>query len=367
MPSDKNLLQVIKPDGSVHKDRDPSLPDKTLVQMYETMYRTRALNERGMNLQRQGRINFYIGSEGQEAIPTGVAASMKTEDWYFPHYRDLAVALYRGATIGDMVHQLYGSAKDIIQGKQMPNHFSFKNINFFSISSPLTTQVPQAVGAAYAQKLRGEKNVTAVGFGDGSTSEGDFHVGLNFAAVWKTPVVFICNNNQWAISVPSKLQSASETYAQKADAYGMPSIRVDGNDILAVYLANLEAVNRAREGGGPTLIEAVTFRMGPHSSSDDPKRYVPPAQYEEWKKKDPILRMRKYLENKGIWDDKREDELAERTKAEIQAAVEDVEKTPEPALRTMFEGVFEEMPWHLEEQYRDLKRIVGDDENREEE
>ncbi len=344
----------MKADGTVHKDADPALPDKEVVRMYETMFRTRALNERGMNLQRQGRINFYIGSEGQEAIPTGLASALKPDDWYFPHYRDLAVALYRGATLESMVQQLYGTEKDTSLGRQMPNHVSYRDLNFFSISSPLTTQVPQAVGAAYAMKLRGEKNVSAVGFGDGSTSEGDFHVGMNFAAVWKTPTVFMCNNNQYAISVPVKLQTASETFAQKAIAYGMPSIRVDGNDVFAVRKAVSDAAEFARKGNGPTFIEAVTFRMGPHSSSDDPKRYVPEELYAKWLKKDPIMRLQKYMTKKGIWDAKRETALAEATKAELQSAVEITEKTPEPGLRTMFEGVYEEMPAHLEAQYREL-------------
>ncbi|HLE97263.1 MAG TPA: pyruvate dehydrogenase (acetyl-transferring) E1 component subunit alpha [Candidatus Thermoplasmatota archaeon] len=353
-----DLLTVIRADGSVAK-AEPKVPDETLRRMYSTMVRTRMLDERGMNLQRQGRINFYIGSEGQEAIPAGTAAALAAEDWYFPHYRDLGVALYRGASIEGMVHQLYGSRKDPCLGHQMPNHFAYADLHFFSISSPLTTQVPQAVGAAYGMKLEKKRTVAATGFGDGSTSEGDFHVGLNFAAVWKCPVVFVCNNNQYAISVPVKLQMATETVAEKAAAYGIPGVRVDGNDVLAVYAAVHDAVERARRGEGPTLVEAVTFRMGPHSSSDDPKRYVPAELYEEWKAKDPIARFRAYLTRKGVWDDKRETQLAEDTKAEIQSAVEAAEKAGPPPIESLFSEVFHDTPPFLKRQLESLKESTG--------
>ena len=347
-----DIQTVLQGDGSSwDKAKEPDLKDDELKAMYATMVRVRMLNERGMNLQRQGRINFYIGSEGQEAVHVGAGAALRPDDWYFPHYRDPGVALLRGASVESMVHQLFGDAKDMTKGRQMPNHFSYKEQNFFSISSPLTTQVPQAVGVAYGMKLKKTKQVAMTSFGDGSTSEGDFHVGLNFAAVWKCPVVFVCNNNQYAISVPVRLQHGTATFAEKAAAYGMPGVRVDGNDALAVYQAVHEAVERARRGEGPTLVEAVTFRMGPHSSSDDPKRYVPPALYEDWKKKDPIERLKAYLVKRGAWDDKREAQLVEDTKAEIAAAVEAAEKAGNPALDTMFTEVFggEVLP-HLQRQ-----------------
>ena len=349
---------VLNPDGTpVSKGVEPDIKDADLKRVYETMVKVRALNERGMNLQRQGRINFFIGSEGQEAVHVGSGAALKKDDPFFPHYRDPGVALYRGATIADMVHQLYGTGKDLIKGRQMPNHYSFKAQDFFSISSPLTTQVPQAVGAAYAIKVKKQKKVVMTSFGDGSTSEGDFHVGMNFAGVWKAPVVFLCNNNQYAISVPVEKQTASETFAQKAEAYGFPGRRVDGNDVLALYAASKEAVEKARKGEGPTLIEAVTFRMGPHSSSDDPKRYVKAERLEEWKKRDPIHRLRLYMEKQGIWNQKMEDALHEGVKADIQAAIEEAEKTPAPELVTMFEDVYAEMPWHLRRQYEELREV----------
>lgn len=353
------IQTVLKGDGSDwDKSKEPNLKDDQLKLIYSTMVRVRMLNERGMNLQRQGRINFYIGSEGQEAVHVGAGAAMEADDWYYPHYRDPGVALLRGATIESMVHQLFGNAKDPIKGRQMPNHFSYKQFNFFSISSPLTTQVPQAVGSAYAQKIKKTKEVSVTSFGDGSTSEGDFHVGMNFAGVWKCPIVFLCNNNQYAISVPLHLQTASETIAQKAEAYGFEGVRVDGNDILAVYNATKAAIEKARAGKGPTLVEAVTFRMGPHSSSDDPKRYVNPKDLEEWGKKDPIARFRNYLTKKGVWSDNLEKELVERVKEEIQAAVKAAEDAPMPEVEDLFTDVYEEMPWHLKEQLQELKESV---------
>ena len=353
------IQTVLKGDGSQwDHDREPALKDDALRHIYATMVRVRMLNERGMNLQRQGRINFYIGSEGQEGVHIPAGAALEPQDWYFPHYRDPGVALLRGATIEAMVHQLFGNAKDMTKGRQMPNHFSFAEQRFFSISSPLTTQVPQAVGAAYGMKIRRTNEIAMTSFGDGSSSEGDFHVGMNFAGVWKAPCVFLLNNNQWAISVPSEKQTASATYAQKAEAYGFEGVRVDGNDVLAVYAASKMAADKARAGRGPTLIECFTFRMGPHSSSDDPKRYVNPNEYVVWGAKDPILRFRNYLTKKGVWDQRREDELVARTKDEIQAAIKAAEETSPPDVEALFTDVFEELPWHLKEQLGELKESV---------
>ncbi|MDX1611235.1 MAG: thiamine pyrophosphate-dependent dehydrogenase E1 component subunit alpha, partial [Candidatus Thermoplasmatota archaeon] len=237
-------LQVLGMDGKAN-GQVPSIPKEKLLRMYKAMRATRLLNERGMTLQRQGRINFYIGSEGQEAAHVGFGAAFQDDDWYFPHYRDAGVAIDRGASLTQMVHQCFGTEKDIIQGRQMPNHFSFKDLGFYSISSPLSTHIPHAVGAAYAARVKGEDVVTGASFGDGSSSEGDFHVALNFAGVWKTPTVFLCQNNQWAISVPSEKQTASESYAIKAKAYGFEGVRVDGNDVLAVYQAAQDAIEKA--------------------------------------------------------------------------------------------------------------------------
>ena len=294
-----DLLSVIEPDGAIN-GYDPEMSDEELLHCYRTMLRVRAFDDTCMKLQRSGRIGFSIPNRGVEATQVGAASALKETDWIFPSYRDFGMALYHGITPLEMMHNMFGDALDGAKGRQMPVHFSFeKPICFFSISSPIGTQIIQAVGCAYAMKLRKEPNVVLTSFGDGSTSSLGFHSGLNFAGVWKAPVVFLCQNNQWAISCPSEKQTASESYAIKAKAYGMPGVLVDGNDLLAVRKATLEAVERARKGGGPTLIEAKTFRMGGHSTSDDPTRYVPKEMVAEWEKKDPVQRFEKFTGRKA--------------------------------------------------------------------
>jgi 2-oxoisovalerate dehydrogenase E1 component alpha subunit len=350
---------VMDDDGTPTGDV-PDLSDETLLDMYEAMVATRMMNERGMKLQRQGRINFYVGSMGQEATHVGFGAAFQDRDWYFPHYRDPGVAIYRGASIEQMIHQCYGTGEDMIQGRQMPNHFSFKDLDYYSISSPVATQIPQAVGAGYAADLEGDDVVTGVSFGDGCTSEGDFHVGLNFAGVWDTPTVFLCENNQWAISVPNEKQTGSETFAQKADAYGFEGVRVDGNDVLALYQEAKRAVDKARNGEGPTLIEAVTYRMGPHSSSDDPDRYVPEEELQAWADKDPIDRFNTFLTERGILTDTEEVQMRADIGERIQAGIDAAEAADDPSIESMGEDVYEEMPWHIREQIDDLKRFYED-------
>ncbi|HEV8361807.1 MAG TPA: pyruvate dehydrogenase (acetyl-transferring) E1 component subunit alpha [Candidatus Thermoplasmatota archaeon] len=350
------LLQVVRDDGQPEPALEPKLSEGQLKELYKHMLMVRLLDERGMLLQRQGRLGFYIGAEGQEAVHVGAGYALDPEDWYYPHYRDPGVGMMRGVTFKEIAHQLYGNAQDAIKGRQMPNHFSWKDRNVVSLSSPLSTQIPQAAGTAYAMRYRGEPRVVMACFGDGSTSEGDFHVGLNFAAVWKCPVVFLCNNNQWAISVPMSKQTASETIAIKALAYGMEGIRVDGNDVLAVYRAAKEAVDRARSGQGPTLIEAVTYRMGPHSSSDDASRYTPKEDLEAWKAKDPILRFERYLQAKGMWDQGWADLLRDDIKQQIAEAIKEAEAVPRPSLDTMIEDVYESPLPVQREQLDELKR-----------
>jgi pyruvate dehydrogenase E1 component alpha subunit/2-oxoisovalerate dehydrogenase E1 component alpha subunit len=327
--------------------------------MFETMVRIRALDERGLMSQRQGRIGFYVPSSGEEGHQVGAAYALLPEDWCFPSYRVPGVALFRGAPIARMVANLFGNADDFTLGRQMPNHYSFREQNFVSISSPLGTQIPQAVGAARAMQIRGERNVAAVWFGDGTTSEGDFHVAMNFAGVWKAPCVFLCSNNQWAISVPLHQQTASASIAVKAVAYGFEGVQVDGNDVLAVYKVVRDAVEKARGGGGPTLIEAVTYRMGPHSSSDDPTRYRPAEQVEEWKRRDPIARFRKFLLEGGHADGAWLDGAVEAAKAEVAAAFKEQEAKGPPSLGSLFDDVFAEITPALEGQRRALLEAEG--------
>jgi 2-oxoisovalerate dehydrogenase E1 component alpha subunit len=233
----------------------------------------------------------------------------------------------------------------------MPVHFSFDDpIHFVSISSPIGTHIPQAVGAAFAARSRGEDTVVLASFGDGGTSSLGFHSGMNFAGVWRAPVVFLCQNNGWAISCPIEEQTASDGFAVKAQGYGMPGVVVDGNDLLAVRKVVLEAVERARKGDGPTLVEAKTFRMGGHSTADDPRRYVPPAQFEEWRSRDPIPRFEKYLEAAGLLTRDRAERHRREVEAELAAAARAAERVGPPGLETIFSDVYAEIPAHLRTQ-----------------
>lgn len=349
------LLQVIKPSGESIAKMEPDISKDELRRLYRVMVLTRNLDTRGLQLQRQGRIGFYIGCLGQEAAHIGSAYALKPEDWVFPAYREIGSMLLRGITLNQLFDQYFANAEDVQKGRQLTNLFGVKTANYVTGSAPIATQLPQAVGVALAAKIKGDPIVTLTYFGDGGTSENDFHTGMNFAGVYKTPTVFFCINNHWAISVPVERQTASETIAIKAQAYGFEGIRVDGNDILAVYRTTKEAVEKARKGGGPTLIEAVTYRMGAHSSSDDPKRYSSQQELEEWQKRDPLVRFRKYLEWKGMWSEADEKKTQDETNREIDEAVQHAEKLPKPALETLFTDVYAEMPWHLEEQLRELR------------
>ena len=344
------LLTVIEPDGGVN-GHDVGMSNDELLYCYKTMLRVRAFDDTCMKLQRSGRIGFSIPNKGVEATQVGAASALRKTDWIFPSYRDFGMALYHGVPPVEMMHNMFGDAKDGAKGRQMPVHFSFERpIHFFSISSPIGTHIPQAVGAAYAMKVRREDNVVLTSFGDGGTSSLGFHSGMNFAGVWKAPVIFLCQNNGYAISCPSEQQTASESYAIKAKAYGMPGVLVDGNDLLAVRSAVLEAVKRARSGGGPTLIEALTFRMGGHSTSDDPTRYVPKELVAEWEKKDPVARFEKFLAKKKLWTEALREKLYSEAMNEVDEAAKIAQATPKPGLETIFSDVYATVPAHIRKQ-----------------
>ncbi len=358
------IVQVIKPTGDYVEKNEPEIPASELKRIYRTMVLTRQLDIRALQLQRQGRINFYIGCLGQEAAHIGAAYGVRKEDWIFPAYREMGVALLRGLPLQKLVDQFYANVNDLLKGRQLANLFGSKEINFVVGSAPIATQIPHAVGAAIAAKIRGNPIVTLVFFGDGATSANDFHTGMNFAGVFKAPTIFFCQNNRWAISVPLERQTASQTIAIKAKAYGFPGVRVDGNDVLAVYAATSEAVERARAGGGPTLIEALTYRLGPHSSADDPKRYREEKQVEEWKQRDAVLRFRRYLEKKGLWDESQEQKLLAEVESEINAAIEHAEKVGPPALDTLITDVYAEVPASLQEQFAELADVYRSNEEK---
>jgi pyruvate dehydrogenase E1 component alpha subunit/2-oxoisovalerate dehydrogenase E1 component alpha subunit len=353
---DLGLLQVLREDGSADPAFDPGMSSDAKLRAYREIKRLRLLDARMILLQRQGRVGFYGACTGQEATPVATALALEPGDVVFPALRESVMMLVRGFPLRTYVAQVFGNAADILKGRQMPSHMSGRAVNQVSWSSCIGPQIPQAVGAAHAARLRGDRSVVVGFLGDGATSEPDFHVGMNFAGVYKVPCVLICQNNHWAISVPTSRQTASATLAVKGRAYGVPSIRVDGNDVLAVYRAVSEALARAREGGGPTFIEAVTYRIGAHSTSDDPTRYRSQEEVDRWMQRDPLLRLRRHLIALGALDDDADAALEDRLNGEIAAALAEVEGLGPPPRETLFDDVYAELPWHLREQRDDLLR-----------
>jgi pyruvate dehydrogenase E1 component alpha subunit len=347
------LHQIISPEGQLVADL-PDVDEQTMLRMYRYMLVIRLLDERMMIMQRQGRIGFYGACTGQEATPIGSAAALEPSDWVFPGLREVSMMLYRGFPLETYVCQVFGNSGDSIKGRQMPSHQSDRSVNYVSWSSCIGPQLPQAVGAAWAAKMRKDPTI-AVGFmGDGATSANDFHTAMNFAGVFQVPVVMICQNNHWSISVPTKKQTGSRTIAEKAVAYGLPYARVDGNDILAVFGAVKEAAARARSGGGPSFLEMLTYRIGAHSSSDDPRVYRDEAEVEEWRKRDPVERYRKFLLSRKLWSSEQEEALRAELGQTIVETVTVAETRPPPSPETLFEDVYSDTPWMLEEQKQEF-------------
>jgi pyruvate dehydrogenase E1 component alpha subunit len=341
-------VQLIGPDGTATAEsryrRD--LPPETLVWLYENLIVTRDLDVEFVNLQRQGELALYASCRGQEAAQIGAAACLRKTDWLFPQYRELGVFLVRGIAPAQMAAVWRGAwhgGLDFTQKCCAP------------IAIPIATQAPHAVGAAMAAQRLGEDSVTVAFLGDGATSEGDSHEAMNLAAVEKAPCVFYIQNNQWAISVPASRQYAAPTIAQRAIGYGMPGIRVDGNDILACYAVMAEAAERARAGEGPTLIEAVTYRMGPHTTSDDPTRYRPAHELEEWTARDPITRYRSHLQRNGVLDERVEQRVATRSARLRTELRESVVGAPDPDVGELFDAVYAEITPVLSAQREQLR------------
>jgi pyruvate dehydrogenase E1 component alpha subunit len=348
------LLRVLRDDGSADPATDPLLPDETLIRAYREMRRVRLLDARMILLQRQGRVGFYGAAHGQEAVPIATGLTVAPVDWVFPALREQAVMLVRGFPMRAFVAQLFANSGDVAKGRQMPAHQSGRAVNQVSWSSCIAPQLPQAVGAAWAMRAKKSGGVAVAFCGDGATSQADFHAAMNFAGVWRAPCVIVCQNNQWSISVPTSKQTASRTIAVKARAYGVPGVRVDGNDLLAVAKVMIEALDRARSGAGPTFVEAVTYRMGAHSTSDDPTKYRSQAEVDEWARKDPLDRLRKHLVHLGLVTGESDAALERELSAEIAAAIQDVEALPPPARTSIVEDVYAELPWNLREQYETL-------------
>jgi len=327
-------LSILDSEGNLDTAHEPKLVADDLTRLYRAMVLGRRLDERMLKLQRQGRIGTFAPIKGQEASQIGSVFTLKPTDWLVPSFRETASMLWRGWPIEKLLSLYAGRLEGSSPGPEQRD---------LPVTIPVATQLPHAVGIAYGIQYRSEDAVVMTYFGDGATSEGDFHEACNFAGVWHVPVVFLCQNNQWAISVPVKKQTNSRTIAQKAIAYGFPGIQVDGNDVLAVYAASREAVERARAGEGPTLIECVTYRLGVHTTADDPTKYRTDEEVTAWEQKDPLTRFRAYLEKKNLLEPGLEEQIDE----EIARGVERFEAMPPADPLGMFEHAYAELPPHL--------------------
>jgi 2-oxoisovalerate dehydrogenase E1 component alpha subunit len=351
-----DVVKVLRADGTLDPTTDPYLAPAEIVRLYTAMVRLRRIDERLTALHREGRIGSHLGSLGEEATILGAAFAMREKDWIFPAHREVGAALLRGLPLQRYLDSMFGNARDLAKGRQEPDLTGFKAGHIASASSPSGTQITQAVGFAWAAKIKHDELAVLACFGDGATSSNEFHNGLNFAGVFKAPVVFLCRNNGWAQSVPTERQTGSATFAEKGIAYGIPSVRVDGNDLLAVVKVTRDAVARAARGEGPTLIEALTYRLGGHSTGDDPAAYRADASLDAWRALDPLPRLRRHLERHHAFAEASETAIVEALTTELEAAIASAEKAPPPSLDSLFEDVFATPPWHLVEQREALKK-----------
>jgi len=356
-PFQDSPIRVLSDAGEWIAPFELDLSNETLVALYRQLVTARRVDERLVRLQRQGKSSFVAPGAGHEGIQIAIANSVRVgQDWLFPYYRDYGMACAAGVPLHEIFGQMLGTLADPSGARQMPSHPTSAPLKIFSALSPIASHIPPAVGAGIAQKLAGKGDVTIVSFGDGATSEGDWHAAMNFAGVQGVPVVFVCENNRYAISVEFQKQSGSDTIAEKARAYGMPGYRVDGMDVLASLYLLRELVERARQGFGPALVDASVYRYGPHSSADDDSVYRPAEEVAAWRERDPIPRYRRFLESRELWDEAAEEALEQEVAAQIDEAVKTAEAAGEPELAAMFDDVYAEMPWHLEEQREELER-----------
>ncbi len=351
---DLDYLSILDETGKVDKQLEPKIPDELLLKLYRAMVLARRFDERMLSLQRQGRIGTFGPISGQEASQLGAVALLRPQDWFVPAFRETAAELWRGRTMEGVLLS-YGGYNEGGKGQEVDD----RNL---PLSIPVASQVLHAAGAGWASKYRKKDEVAMTFFGDGATSEGDFHEAMNFAGVYQLPVVFVCQNNQWAISLPRSKQTRSKTLAQKALAYGFSGIQADGNDILAVYAASKEAVDRARSGGGPSMIECVTYRVLMHTTADDPTRYRTEEEVKAWKKRDPILRFQLYMKAKGLFTDQKIEEIEKDIQDEIQKAVDKAESQMKSFTDPlyMFEHVYGELPQTLKEQREELAKELSE-------
>ncbi|TDK63449.1 pyruvate dehydrogenase (acetyl-transferring) E1 component subunit alpha [Bacillus salipaludis] len=346
------IFQIVDETGQlINEQYKDQLTEDLVKQFYYHMVRIRTFDRKAISLQRQGRLGTYAPFEGQEASQVGSALALGKEDWVFPTYRDHGATLTFGASMARTLLYWNGRVEGCVpeEGKKI-----------FPPAVPIATQIPHAAGAAMAEKRKGTKNAAIAYFGDGATSEGDFHEGLNFASVFQAPVIFFNQNNGFAISVPIEKQMNSKTIAQKALGYDMPGVRVDGNDIFAVYFQTKEYMERARNGGGPTLIEAITWRYGAHTTADDPRKYRNQSESDTIREKqDPLLRVERFMKVNGFWDEEWALKVKEETESEVEQAVKDMESFPKPNINDLFDNVFEKPTWTIAKQKEQYLQLIG--------
>jgi len=362
------LVRVLDDDHTAKGPWDPTLDPKQLQVALRWMMLTRALDDRMWQIQRQGRISFYMQSRGEEAVSIAQGMALRSGDMCFPSYRNQGLYLYRGVKLVDMMCQCLSNTRDMCKGRQLPIMYHTKSGNVFSISGNLGTQFPHAVGWAMASAIKGEDHIATSWVGDGSTAEADFHHALTFAAVYQAPVILNVVNNQWAISTfQGTAGGQRRAFAARGLGLGIPGIRVDGNDLLAVYAVTLWAADRARRGNGPTLIELVTYRGGPHSTSDDPSKYRPKDEWDSFPLGDPVERLKQHLIVEGHWSEKKHEKLEKQLHAEVLAAWKEAQKygtmTEGPFLdpATMFDDVYADTPANLESQRRRMLEVMRGD------
>ena len=359
------MVRVLDEQGHAVGPWNPHLEAEELQIALRHMLLTRRFDERMQRMQRQGRISFYMKSTGEEAVAVAQAMALRPGDMLFPSYRTQGLFVVRGRSLVDLMCQCLSNTHDMCRGRQMPIMYHWAEGNIFSISGNLATQFPQAVGWAMAAAIKGEDHLAASWIGEGASAEADFHHALTFAAVYQAPVILNVVNNQWAISTFQGFAGGEQrTFAQRGPGYGIPGVRVDGNDFLAVYAVTRWAAERARSGGGPTLIEHVTYRAAAHSTSDDPSRYRPKEEWQSWPLGDPVLRLKAHLIALGEWSEERHAALEQELEAHVTAcwkeAVAYGTLTEGPTLDplSMFEDVFHEMPAHLRRQREELRRLL---------
>jgi len=356
-----SLIRVLDNDAKAVGEWNPKLDADTMLRGLKAMLLTRAYDDRMYRAQRQGKTSFYMKSTGEEAVAVAAALALNRDDMCFPSYRQQGLLIARGYPLFEMMCQVYSNVRDPLKGRQLPIMYSSKEFGFFSISGNLGTQFPQAVGWAMASAYKGGDRIAASWVGEGTTAEGDFHHALNFASVYRAPVILNVVNNQWAISSYAGIAGGEEaTFASRAIGYGLPGLRVDGNDFLAVYAATQWAAQRARANLGATLIEHYTYRVEGHSTSDDPSRYRPRDEGKSWPLGDPVERLKLHLIGLGKWSDEQHEAADKDAVETVRAANKEAESFgtlgsgQPPSLKSMFEDVYKDMPWHIRRQRQQM-------------